>query len=298
MSHRHFLSLLDFSPEELKGLILRAIELKRQVSRQHRPLLGKTLAMIFEQRSTRTRVGFEVGMAQLGGASVFLSPQDTHLGRGEPIADTAKVLSKMVDGVVIRTASYETLQEFSENASVPVINAMTSSNHPCQLLADVQTYWEVRGDVAGAKVAFLGDGYNMCSSYINAARQFNFKLQIACPVGYEPKLPNNADGQIILTNDPAAAVENADLVVTDVWNSLAHEDPAEQAARLKAFADYQVTPAVMAGASKEALFMHCLPAHVGEEVSADMLDHPQSVVWEEAGNRLHSQKALLEMLLA
>ncbi len=294
---RHFLNLLDWQPDELKGLIARAIELKKQPSPDHRPLAGKTLAMLFEQASTRTRVGFEAGMNQLGGAAVFLSPQDVHLGRGESIEHTAKVLSEMVDGVMIRTPSYDRLKLFAQNSRVPVINGMTSLNHPCQLLADIQTYWELRGDIAGAKVAFLGDGHNMCRSYVRAARQFGFQLHIACPSGYEPDLASELTSSIILGNDPKSAVANADLVVTDVWTSLAH-DESEKSSRIKAFLGYQVTPAVMSEASGDALFMHCLPAHVGEEVSADMLDHPQSVVWTEAGNRLHSQKALLERLLA
>lgn len=298
MAVRHFLTLFDLTVVEIRQLLKRAVEMKK-LQREgvpHRSLSGKVLAMIFEQSSTRTRVGFEAGMAQLGGHAIFLSPQDTHLGRGEPIAHTAKVLAQMVDGVMIRTALHEHLEILAEHSTVPVINAMTSFNHPCQLLADLQTWQEKRGDIAGATVAFLGDGYNMCRSYIHAALQLNFQLQIACPTAYQPDLPEQA-GRIMLTTDPVAAITGADLVVTDVWSSLSHGRD-EHDARQQAFAPYQVNPELMAKANKDALFMHCLPAHLGEEVSADMLNHPASVVWEEAGNRLHTQKALLELLLA
>ncbi len=298
MSIRHFLTLLDFSPDELRALIQRAIALKAMRARGelHEPLRGRTLAMVFQLSSTRTRVAFEAGMQQLGGHAIFLSPDDTQLGRGEPIADTARVLSEMVDVIMVRTRPHEDVEELAKYARVPVINAMTARFHPCQLLADMQTFFEQRGDIKGAQVAFVGDGYNMCHSYINAARQFDFQLRIACPAGFDPDPAlMQTSNQVSIVRDPAAAVRGADLVVTDVWSSMGHE--AEQQQRLASFAPFQVNPQLMDLAHKDALFMHCLPAHRGEEVSDDMLDDHRSVVWEEAGNRLHSQKALLETLL-
>ncbi len=296
---RHFLSLLDFSPEELRGLVNRATELKKlhQAGELFEPLKNRTLGMIFEKSSTRTRVSFEAGMTQLGGHAIFLSPRDTQLGRGEPIEDSARVLSRMVDGVMIRTFEQEKLELFAAHSRVPVINALTDRFHPCQLLADMQTYFEHRGDIAGRKVAWIGDGNNMCHSYINAARQFDFELNIACPPGYEPdaEILEPAGERCRIIPDPMAAAEGADLVVTDVWASMGQEE--EQLRRKQAFADYQVTAQLMARADREALFMHCLPAHRGEEVAAEVIDRPDSIVWEEAENRLHSQKALLEILL-
>ncbi len=299
MSVRHFLTLLDLDPGELETLIRRAIELKRlhYAGETHQPLAGKTLAMVFEKSSTRTRVSFEVGMAQLGGHALFLSPRDTQLGRGEPVEDTARVLSRMVDGIMIRTFEHDKIERFAEHSRVPVINALTDMYHPCQLLADVQTYIEHRGDIRGRTVAWIGDGNNMCHSYINAARQFGFRLRIACPEGYDPdvEILAAAGDQASMVRDPREAAAGADLVVTDVWASMGQEE--EQAARERAFADYQVTDEIMAAAGKDALFMHCLPAHRGEEVAASVIDGPQSVVWDEAENRLHAQKALLELLL-
>jgi ornithine carbamoyltransferase len=297
MSVRHFLSLKDLSPEELRFLITRAIELKR-LKGPYEPLKNKVLGMIFEKASTRTRVSFESGMVQLGGAAIFLSPRDSHLDRGEPLEDTARVLSRMVDGVVLRTKHHTTVVRFAAHSRVPVINGLTDRFHPCQLLADMQTYFEHRGDIAGRKVAWIGDGNNMCQSYLEAAQQLDFTLHIACPPGYEPEaeLVKQAGDRVILGHDPAAAVKGADLVVTDVWASMGQEQ--EQAERLKAFKGFTVTSQLMALAAPEALFMHCLPAHRGEEVSAEVLEGPQSVVWDEAENRLHVQKALLEFLLA
>jgi ornithine carbamoyltransferase len=300
MTVRHFLSLLDFDADELRGLIARAIELKRlhRQGTEHLPLKGKALGMIFEKSSTRTRVSFEVGMIQLGGHALFLSPRDTQLGRGEPIEDTARVLSRMVDGVMIRTFEHEKVERFAAYSRVPVINGLTDLEHPCQLLADLQTWFEHRGDIAGRTVTYVGDGNNMCNSYINAARRLGFNLRIACPEGYEPDpgLVEAAGDAVSMVRDPADAVWNADLVVTDVWASMGQED--EQAARRRAFADYVVDSALMQLAKPEALFMHCLPAHREEEVSTEVLEGPQSVVWDEAENRLHAQKALLEFLMA
>jgi len=296
---RHFLSLLDFTPDELRRLLQRAQELKSLRARgiAHETLAGKVLGMVFEKSSTRTRVSFEAGMLQLGGSALFLSPRDTQLGRGEPIEDTARVLSRMVDIVMIRTFEHEKLETFAAYSRVPVINGLTDRLHPCQLLADIQTYIEHRGDIRGRKVAWIGDGNNMCHSYINAARQFDFRLDIASPEGYDPDsdIVAAAGERCRVVRDPAEAASGADLVVTDVWASMGQEE--EQARRQQAFAAFQVNGALMARAKPDALFMHCLPAHRGEEVSAEVIDGPHSVVWDEAENRLHAQKALLEFLL-
>ncbi len=270
----------------------------QQTGKIYEPLKNKVLGMVFEKSSTRTRVSFETAMAQFGGHAVFLSPRDTQLGRGEPIEDTARVLSRMVDIVMIRTYEHEKIELFATYSRVPVINALTDMYHPCQLLADMQTFFEHRGDIRGRTVAWIGDGNNMCHSYINAARQFDFRLHIACPEGYEPNrhILEAAGDHVGIIRDPLAAAHGADLVVTDVWASMGQEDEQEQ--RKHAFSPYQVTREIMAAADPDAIFMHCLPAHRGEEVSADVIDGPQSVVWDEAENRLHSQKALLELLLA
>ena len=297
---RHFLTLKDLSPAELGQLIARATELKKmhKAGEIYQPLKNKVLAMIFEKSSTRTRVSFESAMVQFGGGSIFLSPDDTQLGRGEPIEDSARVISSMVDAVMIRTFEHSKIETFAKYSSVPVINALTDDFHPCQLLADMQTYQEHRGDIRGKTVAWIGDGNNMCHSYINAAQQFGFNLNIATPEGYEPKAEviNAVDAQVRLFNDPVQAAEHADLVVTDVWASMGQEE--EQRKREAAFASFQVDKKVMQQAAKDALFMHCLPAHRGEEVTADVIDGQQSVVWDEAENRLHAQKALLEFLCA
>ncbi|VAW72927.1 Ornithine carbamoyltransferase [hydrothermal vent metagenome] len=299
MSARHFLTLLDFSPDELRSLITRAIELKQwqHEGRIFEPLKNKVLAMVFEKSSTRTRVSFETGMAQLGGHALFLSPKDTQIGRGEPIEDSARVLSRMVDAIMLRTFEHTKIERFAEFSNAPVINALTDDYHPCQLLADMQTWFEHRGDIRGATVAFIGDGNNMCHSYINAARQFDFRLQIAAPEGYRPNrnIMEAAGDRISLTENPMEAAQGADLVVTDVWASMGQEE--EQRVREQKFAGFEVNAELMAQSNKDALFMHCLPAHRGEEVSAEIIDGPQSVVWDEAENRLHAQKALLEMLL-
>ncbi|KGM06320.1 Ornithine carbamoyltransferase [Methylophaga thiooxydans] len=297
---RHFLTLKDLSSAELKQLINRASELKtmHHNGEIYQPLKNQVLAMIFEKSSTRTRVSFESAMIQFGGGSIFLSPDDTQLGRGEPVEDSARVISSMVDAVMIRTFEHSKLETFAKFSSVPVINALTDDFHPCQLLADMQTYQEHRGSIAGKKVVWIGDGNNMCHSYINAAQQFGFELHIATPEGYEPNqsLIDSTQAEIQLFNDPIEATKGADLVVTDVWASMGQEE--EQRKREAAFASFQVDQAVMNVAAKNALFMHCLPAHRGEEVTAEVIDGPQSVVWDEAENRLHAQKALLEFLCA
>tara|TARA_R110002072_G_scaffold184083_1_gene340397 strand:+ start:34365 stop:35273 length:909 start_codon:yes stop_codon:yes gene_type:complete len=299
MALRHFLTLTDLSTTELKQIIERAITLKNEHKDGHiyEPLKNRVLALIFEKSSTRTRVSFESGMAQFGGSSLFLSPRDTQLGRGEPIEDSAKVLSRMVDAITIRTFEHSKIELFAKHSSVPVINALTDDFHPCQLLADMQTYHEHRGSIEGKKVTWIGDGNNMCNSFINAAKLLNFELVISSPVGYDPSpslLKANGKHAHIVRN-PIAASHNSDLIVTDVWASMGQEE--EQKIRENKFSNYQVSPELMSHTNSDALFMHCLPAHRGEEISHDMLEHKSSVVWDEAENRLHSQKALLEFLL-
>jgi len=300
MTSKHFLSLMDLSSDELKQLLRRGIELKKMqhAGEIYEPLKNKVLAMIFDKSSTRTRVSFETGMAQFGGHAVFLSPRDTQLGRGEPIEDTARVISSMVDGIMVRTFAHKSLETLAEYSRVPIINGLTDFVHPCQLLADMQCYIEHRESIEGRTVTYVGDGNNMCHSYINAARQLDFTLNVACPKGYEPdaELVKLASDRVNITDDPKAAAENSDLLVTDVWASMGQEE--EQKIREAAFENFQVNEELMKVANKDALFMHCLPAHRGEEVSAGVIDGPQSVVWDEAENRLHAQKALLEFLMA
>ena len=297
---RHFLTLKDLSTTELSTLIQRAIVLKRmhKDGEVYEPLKNKVLAMIFEKSSTRTRVSFESAMIQFGGGSIFLSPNDTQLGRGEPIEDSARVISSMVDMVMIRTFEHKKAEQFSQFSTVPVINALTDDYHPCQLLADMQTYVEHRGSIKGKTVTWVGDGNNMCHSYINAAEQFNFNLKIATPKGYEPDelIVASSGANVTLFSNVNDAAYQSDLIVTDVWASMGQEE--EQKKREAAFSAFQVNKEVMSLANKDALFMHCLPAHRGEEVSEQVIDGPQSVVWDEAENRLHAQKALLEFLSA
>ena len=294
---RHFLTLNDLPPQDLQTIVQRAMALKAQpelVISQRR----KTLGLIFEKASTRTRIAFESAMAQMDGASLFIATGDSQLGRGEPIEDTARVVSRMVDCVAIRTFDHERLERFAACSRVPVINALSNDFHPCQLLADIQTYQEHRGAIAGSTVAWVGDGNNVCQSYINAAAAFDFELRICCPEGFEPRSDLLAanDGRVSLWREPAAAVRGAQLVVTDVWASMGQEQ--ESADRNRVFAGFQVNGELMTHAAPDALFMHCLPAHRGEEVSAELLDREDAVVWDEAENRMHTQKALLEHLLA
>lgn len=296
---RHFLSLLDLTPDEFRALIRRAGELKAMQKQgvSHEFLKNKVLAMVFEKSSTRTRVSFETAMAQSGGSAIFLSPNDSQLGRGEPIEDTARVLSRMVDCIMVRTFEHAKIEAMAKYSAVPVINALTDDYHPCQLLADMQTYFEHRGDIQGKTVAWVGDGNNMCNSYINAARQLDFELVVACPPGYEPmaRLVEANRERVRIVRSPAEAVKGAALVATDVWASMGQEE--EKKKRLRDFAGFEVNSRLMEGAAAQALFLHCLPAHRGEEVSAELMDRKDSVVWEEAENRLHAQKALLEFLL-
>jgi ornithine carbamoyltransferase len=296
---RHFLTLADLSPAELKSLLDRSAELKKMQhsGQRHAPLVGKVMAMLFEKSSTRTRVSFEAGMAQLGGSSMFLSPRDLQLDRGEPVEDTSRVMSRMVDIVVIRANQHETVERFAAHSRVPIVNALTDRYHPCQLLADIQTYVERRGDIRGHTIAWIGDGNNVCHSWIQAAARLGFRLHIASPKAYQPDAALLAESgdMVRLFSKPHEAVKGADAVVTDTWASMGQED--EKEARIRAFAPYRVDGKLMALAKPDAIFLHCLPAYRGHEVTADVIDGPQSVVWDEAENRLHSQKALLEFLL-
>ena len=297
MTMQHFLTLKDFSQQELETIVKRAVKLKQEPQQAMRAE-SKTLGLVFSKASTRTRVAFEVAMNQLGGSAVFLTDNDAQTGRGEPVADTARVISSMVDLVAVRTHAHSQLEEFASHSRVPVINALSDDFHPCQLLADVQTFMEVRGSIRDARVAWIGDGNNMCQSYINAAAAFGFSLSIACPFGYEPNSQLLKDNShcVRLVDNPAYAARDADLVVTDVWASMGSE--AEALQRKQHLGGFQVTQDLMAEAAADALFMHCLPAHRGEEVTSDVIDSTASVVWQEAENRMHSQKALIEFLLS
>lgn len=299
MNSRHFLSLNDCNPEELNALLQRGIQLKRMRNNgeNHESLKQRVLGMIFEKSSTRTRLSFEAGMIQLGGQAIFLSTRDTQLGRGEPVKDSAIVMSSMLDAVMIRTYAHSMLVEFAAHSKVPVINGLSDDLHPCQLLADMQTFLEHRGSIKGKTVAWIGDGNNMCNSYIEAAMQFDFQLRVACPEGFEPdmKFVNKALDRVKIFREPAEAVEGANLVSTDVWTSMGQEEETNN--RLALFAPYQVNSALLDLAAPDVLFMHCLPAHRGEEISHDLLEDSRSVVWDQAENRLHVQKALLEFLI-
>ncbi|MHB1942370.1 MAG: ornithine carbamoyltransferase [Acidiferrobacteraceae bacterium] len=296
---RHFLTLRDCSGDELERIVARAIELKqaRAEGRQHALLQHRTLALIFDKSSTRTRVSFEAGMTQLGGAAMFLSPNDLQLGRGEPIEDTARVISRMVDVVAIRTHEHSKVERFAAYSMVPVINALTDQHHPCQLLADIQTYVERRGPIRGRVAAWVGDGNNVCHSWIDAAALFGFTLRIATPDGYapDPGIVERAAGHVERAASLDEAITGADIVITDTWASMGQEQEKNQ--RIRIFEPFRVDGRAMRLATPDALFMHCLPAYRGMEVTTDVIDGPQSVVWDEAENRLHAQKALLEFLL-
>jgi ornithine carbamoyltransferase len=298
---RHFLDLKDFSPAELRALLTEAARLKRTRGGGKKPLTGKTLALIFEKPSTRTRVSFEVAMRELGGDVIVLSPRDMQIGRGETIADTAQVLSRYVHAIMLRTDHAAKLHELAAAATVPVINGLTELSHPCQIMADLLTFEEHRGPIAGQTLAWLGDGNNVAASWIEAAAKFGFTLKLACPAGYTPK-PEvlawaKAEGaDVTLTSDPLEAVTGAACVVTDTFVSMSDSED-ETAVRLAALGPYQVTADLMARAGPEAIFMHCLPAHRGEEVAAEVIDGPASVVFDEAENRLHAQKAILAWCL-
>ena len=295
---RHFLTLEDVSRDELNNIIQRAIELKAMQRAGTSPEIfkNKVLAMIFEKSSTRTRVSFEAGFAQMGGHAIFLSTKDSQLGRGEPIEDAARCIASMVDMVMIRTFAHATVQRFAKHSRVPVINGLTDDFHPCQLLADIQTFVEQRGSMQGKTVAWVGDGNNMCKTYIQAAKLLDFELRIATPKNFEPHgdvVDQNKD-RVMLTHNPELAVQGADLVITDTWASMGQEEQKKE--REMIFIDYQVNRDLMSHAKPDALFMHCLPAYRGKEVSAEIMDDPKAIVWEEAENRLHAQKALMEFL--
>ncbi|MBF0187639.1 MAG: ornithine carbamoyltransferase [Magnetococcales bacterium] len=306
---RDLLSLFDVDAAEIAALFKRAGELKeaRRNGEVTHTLKSRTLGMIFEKSSTRTRVSFEVGMFQLGGMALFLSSKDIQLGRGETISDSAKVMSRYVDGLMVRTYGHKNVEIMAEHATVPVINGLSDDFHPCQILADLLTYEEKRGSSKGARITWIGDGNNMANTWIQAASRVGFHLVLSCPVNYDPmpevieaaqaeiSARGDSDASITLVRDPREAAQKADLVTTDVWASMGQEKETER--RLRAFEGYQVDSAVMAEANSDALFMHCLPAHRGEEVSAEVMDGPQSVVWDEAENRLHVQNAILEWLL-
>jgi ornithine carbamoyltransferase len=297
--HRDFLAITDFTRHELRAVLDRARRLKR--GDDPAMLAGKSLAMIFRKSSTRTRVSFEVGMTQLGGHALFLSERDSQIGRGEEVRDTAGVLARMVDGIVIRTFDHVEVVELAEHADVPVVNALTDLLHPCQVLADLQTVAEAFGDTFEDRtVAWIGDGNNMANSWLNAALRLGFELRLACPRGYDPEpgILERASGQanVTLTRSPEEAAEGADVVTTDVWASMGQEEEAD--ARQRAFDGFIVDDALMACAREDAIFLHCLPAHRGEEVAASVIDGPQSRIFDEAENRLHVQKAILLELMA
>jgi ornithine carbamoyltransferase len=297
-SHRDFLAIPDFTAKELSALFKLADQM-RLGRYKKKPLAGKSLAMIFMKASTRTRVSFEVGAWQLGGHALFLSPRDIQLGRGEPIADTARVLSRYVDGIMIRTFAHSEVEELAQHATVPVINGLTDLLHPCQILADLLTVKQHLGGWEGKKIAWIGDGNNMANSWINAAYRLGFELTLACPAGYDPDpaILKRAQGaaRVTVVRDPREAAMGAHVVNTDVWASMGQEE--EQDKRARAFAGYEVNSGLMRTAHKDAIFLHCLPAHRGEEVSAAVIDGPQSRVWDEAENRLHVQKAIMAVLM-
>ncbi|MBC8086413.1 MAG: ornithine carbamoyltransferase [Phycisphaerae bacterium] len=297
--HRDFLNIADFSAAETRALFVLA-ERMRAGAYDRRPLAGKALAMIFMKASTRTRVSFEVGATQLGGTAHFLSPRDVQIGRGEPVPDTARVLSRYVHGIMIRTYAHADAETLAQFSGVPVINGLTDLSHPCQVLADVLTMRQHLGTHEGKTVAWIGDGNNMANSWIEAAAHLGFSLRLACPEGYDPDPSfmahaSKLGADVSLTRDAAEAASNAQVVTTDVWASMGQEE--EQITRARAFANFQVNAALMARSRGEAIFLHCLPAHRGEEVTADVIDGPQSVVWDEAENRLHMQKAIMAVLM-
>ncbi len=300
MQLKHFLQFNDFCREEYEYVFERARWIKQEFKQYRRywPLADRTLAMIFDKNSTRTRLSFEAGMHQLGGTAIYLSTRDTQLGRGEPVEDAARVISRMVDIIMIRTYEHDIIRRFAENSCVPVINGLTDEYHPCQIMSDIFTFIEQRGSIAGKTVAWIGDSNNMCNTWLQAAEIFNFKMHVSTPPGYEiepERVGLTGTGHFEEFACPLNAVKDVDLVTTDVWTSMGFEAEAE--ARKDDFANFCVDSEMMSFAKKDALFMHCLPAHRGEEVSAEVIDGPQSIVWEEAENRLHTQKALMEYLL-
>ena len=298
---KDLLRLYDLQVLDFALIFEKAAELKKMLRDGHTytPLMGKALGMIFDKPSTRTRISFEVGMYQLGGIALFLSSRDTQAGRGETIADTARIMSRYLDGIMIRTYSQSSVEEFAKYATIPVINGLTDILHPCQILSDLFTIIEKKGGYEGLKVAYLGDGNNIANSWIEAAARLPFHLALACPEGYEPDAAilerGRKEAEITLTHDPYAAVHNADVVYTDVWASMGQEAEGEERARV--FPAYQINRELLRGARGDVIVMHCLPAHRGEEITAEIIDGPRSVVFDQAENRLHVQKAILETLL-
>jgi ornithine carbamoyltransferase len=300
---KDLLSVYDLDRNDVGIIFDNAAKLKKfqKEGKMYTPLKGKTLGMIFDKSSTRTRISFEVGMYQLGGVALFLSSRDTQLGRGESVADTARIMSRYLDGIMIRTYSQELVEEFAGYATIPVINGLTDREHPCQVLSDIFTIMEKKGSYSGLKIAYIGDGNNIANSWIYAAARLPLHLSIACPEGYEPdthileKGMKEAEMGISVHRNPVDAVRHADIVYTDVWTSMGQE--AEQDERKRVFRDYQINKTLLAHAGKDAMVMHCLPAHRGEEITAEIMDGPQSVVIDQAENRLHVQKAIMEILL-
>lgn len=299
---KDFLTVLDLSPDEFNGLIKRSIELKSGVDANKCPLLGKSIGLLFEKSSTRTRVSLEVGVYQLGGKSIYMNPKEIQIGRGETIHDSAKVLSRYLNGIIIRTYSHNTLTEFASYASIPVVNGLSDLHHPCQALADLMTVYEKKGKLKGLRLAFIGDGNNVAHSLIEAASLTGMHIILACPKGYEPdpdvleKARTSSSGQITVIREPAEAAANADVVYTDVWVSMGQEK--EAARKKRKFRKYQINGELLSHAKKDALVLHCMPAHRGEEITDEIMDSPQSAVFDQAENRLHTQKALLEFLLS
>ena len=300
---KDLLSVYDLGLEDFKEIFEKARHLKSLYKEKvaYAPLKGKTLGMIFDKSSTRTRVSFEVGIYQLGGLALFLSSRDTQLGRGEPVSDTAQVMSRYLDGIMIRTYSQQMVEDFAAFADIPVINGLTDLLHPCQILSDLFTLMEKQGTFQGKKIAYIGDGNNIANSWINAAARLPFHLALACPEGYDPDESILARGireaqeGIVLHRDPAEAARNADVLYTDVWASMGQEE--EQEERVKAFQSYQISSDLLSLAGKDAVVMHCLPAHRGEEITADVIDGDRSIVFDQAENRLHVQKAIMDMLM-
>ncbi|MEC4686035.1 MAG: ornithine carbamoyltransferase [Nitrospirota bacterium] len=297
---RDFLRLWDFTSEEISSIVERAIDLKAGADANKCPLIGKSLWLLFEKPSTRTRISFEVGIYQLGGQSIYMKPSEIQIGRGESTADTARVLSRYLNGIIIRTFEHTKLEEFAANSDVPVINGLSDLHHPCQVLADLMTIKEKKGALEGIKVAYIGDGNNVANSLMEAAGRMGLVLNIACPEGYEPDLDileqaRSGKGEIIILRDPKEAAGRADVIYTDVWVSMGQEDSAEK--KKRKFSAYQVNSSLLACAKEDVIVMHCLPAHRGEEITDEVIDGPQSVVFDQAENRLHTQKALLEILI-
>ena len=300
MTIKHFLQFNDLGASEIESIFDKAkwIKEKYKAYEKYWPLVDRTLVMIFEKASTRTRLSFESGMHQLGGSAIYLNTRDSQLGRGEPVEDAAQVISRMSDAVMIRTFEQDIIERFAENSRVPVINGLTNEYHPCQILADIFTFIEKRGSIKGKTVAWIGDSNNVCNTWLQAAELLDFNVHVSTPKGYEVEVERAGlygSDHFEEFEDPMEAARGADIVTTDVWTSMGFED--EKKERIKDFADWQVDKDMMKLASKDAIFMHCLPAHRGQEVTAEVIDGPQSVVWEEAENRLHVQKALLEYLI-